>query len=282
VTTSTLTTPAPPVTKPAPVQLPAFDHLSWSGIETYRQCPAKFRFRYIEQAPAEFTPSSLAFGSAFHRVFEHVQQARMEGLPVPSEGDLMDAFDLGWQETTKDNPPVKFNKAEDLNSLHDLATRMIASYRRFALDEPPGGCIVAIEESERFRILPDVPPIEMRLDLAEIRGDDLIVADLKTSKSVWNEQKARDNLPQLVLYAVGLMPLVRDLGVTRVIPRFIVVSKAKKPKVQIVQPKATQDDVQKLRHRVADVWAAVQAGVFVKHEGWQCSQCPYRDRCLGA
>ena len=271
-----MTAIAQPAQAPPSIDL---DHLSWSGIECYRQCPKKFAFRYVEQAAPEFTPSSLAYGTAFHHVFGHVQQARMEGLPVPSEGDLLDAFDMGWQEATADGVPVQFNKSEDMDSIHDLATRMIAAYRCFALDELAGGTIVAIEEAERFRILPDVPPIEMRLDLAEVRDNCLIVSDMKTARNRWNEQKIRDNLPQLVLYAVGLAPLIRDLGVRRVVPKFIVVTKGKKPKVQVLEPKATKDDVQKLKHRIADTWAAVRAGIFMQHEGWQCPMCPYKTRC---
>jgi hypothetical protein len=105
---------------------------------------------------------------------------------------------------------------------------------------------------------------------------------LKTARSAWNDEKVRENLGQLVLYAFGMMPLVHDLEVKRVVPRFVIVTKAKNPKVQVLEPKATKDDAQKLRHHVADVWAAIQAGVFVKHEGWQCAQCPYRGRCLGS
>ena len=51
------------------------------------------------------------------------------------------------------------------------------------------GC--CIEESVRFRLLADVPPIEMRMDLLELQDETLIVTDLKTSRSRWNESKAR-------------------------------------------------------------------------------------------
>jgi len=60
------------------------DHLSWSGIQTYSQCPRKFHYRYIVQAPAEFTPASLAFGGAFHRAAERLHQARIEGAVAGS------------------------------------------------------------------------------------------------------------------------------------------------------------------------------------------------------
>jgi hypothetical protein len=55
------------------------DHLSWPGVQTYSQCPRKFHYRYIVQAPVEFTPASLAFGGAVHRATELLHQANLEG-----------------------------------------------------------------------------------------------------------------------------------------------------------------------------------------------------------
>mgnify|MGYP000019066450 CR=1 FL=1 len=121
----------------------------------------------------------------------------------------------------------------------------------------------------------------MRLDLLELDGSDLIVTDLKTSRSKWNDEKVRESLGQLVLYANGLVPLLKELGAKRIVPRFLVVTKAKKPVVQVLEPHATQEDVVRLKEQVADTWSAIKAGVFVPRESWMCAQCPYKKRCLG-
>ena len=194
----------------------------------------------------------------------------------------MDSYDRAWSELVADRPRVKFSKDEDASSLRQLAKRMLSAYREHLLASPSGGSqIIAIEESVRFRLLADVPPIEMRLDLLELNGTDLIVSDLKTSKSRWSEAKIADGLPQLVLYAHGLMPLLRELGATRIVPRFVAVTKGKKPKVQVIQPAATQADVARLKKTVAETWIAIKNGVFHRRETWACTQCPYRRRCLG-
>ena len=39
-------------------------------------------------------------------------------------------------------------------------------------------------------MLANVPPIKMRLDLLELAGADLIVTDVKTSRSRWNGSRA--------------------------------------------------------------------------------------------
>ena len=73
-----------------------FDHISYSSIKTYATCPRKFAYRYVENVPEEFKPSSLLFGSAFHSAVEKVQEARLQGLSVPPVDDLLAAFDAAW------------------------------------------------------------------------------------------------------------------------------------------------------------------------------------------
>ncbi|MGD0093856.1 MAG: PD-(D/E)XK nuclease family protein [Planctomycetota bacterium] len=260
------------------------DHLSWSGIQTYSQCPRKFSYRYIEQAPVEFTPASLAFGGAFHRATEVLHQARIEGAAIPAVEALLASYDEAWKEEAAKAPEIQHAKSEDAVSMREMAGRMLTAYRQHVVDteaQTIGAQIIAIEHAHRFTFLPDVPPMEMRLDLLELAGPDLIVTDVKTSRSRWNDVKVQEHLPQLVLYSYGLVPLLRDLGGQRIVPRFLVVTKAKKPAVQILEPRAGQEDVDRLKRMVSETWDAVQKEVFVQREGWGCAQCPYRKRCLG-
>lgn len=255
------------------------DHLSWSSIKTYATCPRRFAFRYVERVPEEFTAASLAFGSAFHAAVDAINQSRIEGARFQTADIFMRRYSEAWSEKVAELP-VQFAKGEDAITLHETAGRMLAAYLEH-LSQAKGGTIIAIEESIRFRLLLNVPPLEMRLDLLELTAEgDLVVSDLKTSRSRWNDDKARENLPQLVLYANGLMPLLRELGAKRIVPRFVVVTKAKKPAVQVLEPAASQSDVTRLKEQVANTWLAIQAGVFVKRESWACMQCPYRKRCL--
>ena len=61
----------------------------------------------------------------------------------------------------------------------------------------------------------------------------------------------------------------------------MVVTKAKKPAVQVLEPKAGQEDVERLKRMVTETWDAITKEVFVQRESWGCAQCPYRKRCLG-
>jgi hypothetical protein len=279
---ATATAAVPVVTCAGAAILP--DHLSWSGIQCYSQCPRKYSYRYIEQAPVEFTPASLSFGGAFQRAAECLHQARIEAAPMPDVDALLRSYDEAWHEDVAKAPEIQHAKGEDATSLRELAQRMLVAYRQHVLDtagQSAGAQIIAIEHAHRFNLLPDVPPIEMRLDLLELNGKDLIVTDVKTSRSRWNDVKAREHLPQLVLYSYGLMPLLRELGASRIIPRFLVITKAKQPTIQVLEPKASREDVDRLKRMVTETWDAITKEVFIQHEGWGCAQCPYRKRCLG-
>jgi hypothetical protein len=211
--------PTAPVSDPAhpsirdPVDL---EHLSYSGITTYASCPRKFYYHYLEKAPQEFVPAALAFGSAFHRAVEAIHQARIEGSPIPTLEMLLQEYDSAWIEATANGLSVNQAKEEDAKSLRVMAERMLSVYREHVIttaEQSRSVQIIGIEHAARFELLPNIPPMEMRLDLLELTADgDLIVSDLKTSRSRWNETKAQECLPQLVLYSSGLMPLLRSLG----------------------------------------------------------------------
>ena len=259
------------------------DHLSYSSFTTYSACPRKFCYRYLEKAPVEFVPASLAFGGAIHRAVEAIHMARLEGAAIPELEDLLREYDKAWREVAGD-VPVLHASEEDEKSLRLVAQRMLSVYREHivAKQSQPQPQIIAIEQAERFQLLLGVPPIAMRLDLLELtETGDLIVSDLKTSRSRWNETKVLEALPQLVLYAQGLMPVLRALGAKRIVPQFVVLTKAKTPVIQTLSPTATQDDVNRLKRQVGEVWHGIRQGVFVQRTGWQCSQCPYKKRCLG-
>jgi len=259
------------------------DHISFSSIKTYQTCPRKFAFKYIEQVPEEFRPSSLIFGSAFHTAVERVQEARLQGLNLPAVDELLSVYQDAWTRETQDQD-VQFCKEEDKSSLRDLAHKMLTAYVDYAAQEatlPEPVQVISIEHANRFRLLAEIPPIESHVDLLELKGQSLVVSDLKSSRSRWNETKVQEAIPQLVLYATGLMPLMHELGANKIITKFVVVTKAKKPVVQVLQPQCSQDDVVRLKQTVSETWSAIQTGLFVKRESWACQQCPFKGRCLG-
>jgi len=267
--------------RPAQQEELKLDHLSWSSLQLYRTCPRRFFYKYIAGVPEETVSAALLHGGAIHRAVERAHEARLEGRPIPEVEELLTAYDESWSEGIERGRQVLFANGEDAATLRDLAGRMLSAYRAHLNGEEKAQTI-GVEHAVRFRLLSDAPPVETRLDLVELRGTELVVTDIKTSRSRWGDDKARENLPQLILYSFAASGITRELGATRLVPRFVVITKGKSPIVQVVTPKASQADADRAKELLADCWQSIKhAGAFVRREGWQCKQCPFRTRCLG-
>jgi RecB family exonuclease len=258
------------------------DHLSYSSLQTYSTCPKRFFFRYIAKAPSEHVPACLAYGGAVHQAIEGISEARITGQPLPKGSALLNRFDSAWNEAVKQAPEVRFAKDEDAASLRELGRKTLKAYRQQVISERCSRAkVIAIEHAVRFRLLKDAPPIEARLDLVELVGSDLVVTDYKTSRSRWNEAKAAENLPQLVLYSHAVAGMVAELGAKRIKPRFVVLTKGANPVVQIVEPAVGQQDAVRLKELAADTWGAIRAGAFPRRVGWPCKACQHSRFCMG-
>ena len=98
----------------------ALDHLSWSGIQTYKQCPRKFHFRYIAKAPEEQTAAALIYGSAIHQAIECIHEARLAGSGIPKLTTLLTKFQEAWNEAIAMKAKGTYAKNEDAGTVELL------------------------------------------------------------------------------------------------------------------------------------------------------------------
>jgi putative RecB family exonuclease len=245
-----------------------------------RRCPRSFAARYVEQAPADFVPSSLILGSALHGALQAFYCGRLEGLTLSAEAMFL-AYRQSWRQALADagEPvPVRFNKNEDESTLDALAQRMIGAFLASSLASPKG-TLVGIEETMSIVLRPDLPDLLAKVDLMVQTESSLFIADFKTSRSKWTEQKAAESAEQLLLYAQAAAPLARQLGLPIKLG-FAVITKAKTPVVQVLTVPTDPPRLASLADTVAEVWAAIQAGNFYPNPSPQnCSTCPFKSRC---
>jgi hypothetical protein len=65
------------------------DYVSWSALSTYRNCPLKYRFRYVDRLPEEFVSAALVFGTGIHTAVEQHFQMMLAGEKPPSIDQLV-------------------------------------------------------------------------------------------------------------------------------------------------------------------------------------------------
>ena len=116
-------------------------------------------------------------------------------MNIPALDEIMTAFDTAWSNETI-GADILFCKEVDEVSLHQLAQKMLAVHAEYAALEstlPDTSQVISVEHSNRFRLSADVPPVESRIDLMELQGTDLVVSDLKSARSRWNETKVQES-----------------------------------------------------------------------------------------
>lgn len=70
---------------------------SYSKMGMYRECPQKYKFRYVHQIP-ELPKYYFAFGSALHSVMEFIYNPQRAFFP--SLAEALAFFDTQWSKTT--------------------------------------------------------------------------------------------------------------------------------------------------------------------------------------
>lgn len=273
---------APPIRRANKLaeQITGRPYVSRSQLALMRSCPRKFAFTYVEKAPREFVPTSLIVGGSVHAALELHYRCRLEGLSATPEA-LLSAYHDAWRRQVADAGdavPVRFNKGEDRDAVDALAHRILTAFLASPLAEPKG-VILGIEEQLRVVLDADLPDLLARVDLVTMTEGSLFVVDFKTSRSRWTEQKALESGDQLVLYGQTVARMGRSLGLP-VRLHFAVLTKAKKPVVQLLAVPTDAARAAALTESVGQVWQAIKTGNFYPNPSPQnCVTCPFRSRC---
>jgi CRISPR/Cas system-associated exonuclease Cas4 (RecB family) len=244
-----------------------------------RACPRKFEAQYVQHLSPDFVPTSLLLGGSIHAALELYFRARLEGLGVTREA-LLSAYHDAWNRNHHQNGeiPVRFNKGETREQLDALADRIIGSFLSSPLAEPKG-VILGVEEELRVVLDPDLPDVLAKVDLVTQTDGAVHVVDWKTSRSRWTPEKAQESGDQLVLYGVTVGGMSRALGLP-VKLTFAIVTKARKPIVQLLPVPTSAQRVAAMKDRVAEVWSHIQSGNFYPSPSpMNCTSCPYRSSC---
>lgn len=243
-------------------------------MRTFQGCPLKYRFRYIDGLPEDCVSSSLVFGSAIHAAVEFYFSQQLAGEGEPSLDELLDVYQQSWRDRAEQE--VRFNKSETADSLHSLADRMLEAFLASDLTKQDG-TIFGVEEELRGELSPELPDLLGRVDLLLETDDAVVVQDFKTSRSSWSDQQAEDQSEQLLLYA----DLVRKLIPGKKLRlQFAVITKAKSPKVQLLEASFDESKLDRTKRVFESVWSAIQSGHFYPSPNpMQCSGCGYRSQC---
>lgn len=249
------------------------EHLSYSSISMYMDCPESWRRKYIAKEPTR-TTSALAFGSAFHGTVERIVahgDTQYDPLPIWREEfdkQFTDSVSLDPDETREQH----FNEGVRILS-HEAVRNLILSIKP-GRDEAGNALI---EQRVELQV-PGVPvPV---IGYIDVILDDNTPADFKTSARSWTDAQAGNAL-QTLFYLAALNQMGREVNW-----RFqhIIFVKTKTPQVQVLEHAHQPSELFFLFDVIKRVWDGISKHVYVMNPTtWRCNEryCDFYAQCKG-
>jgi RecB family exonuclease len=231
--------------------------LSYSSINTYETCPAKFKYQYEDRLPTAPSPA-LSFGDSLHRAL-HLFHNRP--VPVaPSAEELEEMLEAVWvREGFRDESEERTYRDHGRQVLRQYHRENAAEYRIPA----------ALEH--RFTIEVEGVSLSGVIDrMDRIPGGGYEIIDYKTNRRLPPQQRIDQDL-QLSIYHLaarevwGIQP--ERLTLYYLLPGH---------RMSTVR---TRQDVDDLRRRIAVVAERVAAGRFEPRQNPLCDWCEYQALC---
>ena len=264
------TNPANEVAK----RLTGRDYVSWSALSTFRTCPLKYKFRYVDGLPEESVSSALVFGTGIHTAIEQHFQAILSGDPKPDLESLLFAYRSAWLPHEPD--AIQFGSSETRASLDALAARMLTAF----LNSPTAsvqGRVLGVEEEIRGMLVEGMPDLYGRVDLLTEDSGSLVITDIKTSRGKWSQEQVEDSGEQLLLYSHLASEIAPG---KKIATRFLVLTKTREPVIEEHVREVEPAAVKRTLAGVERVWRAIESGVFYPAPStMSCASCGYRAAC---
>lgn len=241
------------------------DHLSYSSISMYLDCPEAWRRKYIAGEPTRKT-GALAFGSAIHNTIERIVQG----------GDVLGTWKEEFEKSYTED--VIFDEGDTREANYNEGVRLltntdIQNVIRSIVPYSPEH----IEYKVELRV-PGVPiPIIGYIDIILTDGTP---ADFKTSARSWTQDQANNSL-QTLFYLAALNQMGWDINWRF---RHYVFVKTKTPQVQILEHEHKPGELFFLFEMVRRVWEGISKEYFpLNPTTWRCSPkyCDFYANCRG-
>jgi len=250
------------------------DHISWSALSTFRTCPLRFYYRYVAGLPEESVSAALVFGGGVHAAVEQHFQSILSGGPKPDLDSLLFAYRSAW--LPHDPEKVTFGANETRESLDALAAKMLSTFLK-APAAAVRGRVLGVEEEIRGTLAPGMPDLYGRVDLLTEDDDQLVISDVKTSRSRWGADQAEESAEQLLLYSRLASELAPG---KKIVTRFLVLTKTKEPVIEEHVAEVKPEKVARTLAGAQRVWQAMQSGLFYPApSSMACAGCPFREAC---
>ena len=173
---------------------------SYSSLESFRNCPAQFKIRYIDGVRKPDEGIEAFMGKRVHETLELLYNEKKSGS-IPFIDHLLDFFHSRWNEKWHGRIAIT-NSSLNQESYQFIGEECIARYYRNY--SPFEESAVSTEMIIDFDLGDDSYPMRGVIDRLDKTSDSAMeIHDYKTGKNVMN-QAAADKNEQLALYQIGV------------------------------------------------------------------------------
>jgi RecB family exonuclease len=248
---------------------------SVSRLGTFRTCPRKYKFQYIEKIRIPDRVSAVLYmGAAVHRQLAKAYTLGSDGVLYPLE-DMVGAYKAEWEKTGKE----KIEVASDQLTVDDYIRNGEEMLRRFYEKYQPfnQGKLLGAELFLRFQ-LPGAPyRFVAVIDRLWKRDDGVVeICDYKTGKNLPQGPRDPYFYRQMGLY---------QLAVKSIYPQFEQIEQAQYflKHDEIISHRMSTDELDELAEEMRqDVLQTIQAerlDDFPTQEGGHCNYCEFVRLC---
>ena len=170
-----------------------FMRISYSALETFKRCPLKFKFQYIDKMR---TPKSkeAAFGTLMHSALKILHEP---GLIIPTEEDILKFISDNWDGSL-------YGSEQESTAAFGQAIKIMKEY--YAKNYPADFNVLALETSFEVPVQTgqELHLLTGKIDRVDKIADGALeVIDYKTAKKMPSQESVDKDL-QLAVYHLGV------------------------------------------------------------------------------
>jgi len=230
-------------------------NLSASSIETYEQCPLKYRLSNIDKIPQVSSKPQLTFGNIIHKVLEQFHQPNTED----SKDRLLQLLESNWES-------LGFEYKTQEDDFKRQGKELLLKY----FDDFQNNPSTIVDREFQFSFeLQDIT-INGKIDRIDKGDIGYRVIDYKTSKSATDAKKST----QLAIYSLFLEQADKEQYGGLPESAMLYFLREDEP---IREHQFTTEELDNVSIRITDIAAKIRNEEFEPCKGFHCDWCDYKN-----
>jgi len=241
-------------------------YISHSQIRTYKECPQKYYFAYIEGIKPPIN-EKIFLGEMFHAAIEQFFILKISGTTL-EEGEAGAVFSAAFDAASRDRK-IKWHTPR-----RETRERGLAFLQYFLRHIAPAIKPLMVEKELSAELPGTGVILKGVIDLVE---EDFSITDFKTTTSKWSPSKAR-NSPQMIIYKYLFD---RSFGPVQASLKYEVLyaKNAANIRHQTFPVIPAADAMEKLLELIEHVVENINGGIFYANKNPFCKYCEFFELC---